>query len=65
MPELFPPTLDEEILEVEREIKTRGVVYPRLVNTGRMMQSRATRQIEIMGCVLTRLRNIKNEEEGR
>jgi hypothetical protein len=54
--QLFPPTIDEEITEIEREIKLRRRVYPRLVADKRTTQQVADRRIEILESVAQRLR---------
>ena len=61
MADLFPITLADEIAEVEREIDMRRVVYPRRVAAGKLAQDKADRQIEILECVLDRLRKAKGE----
>jgi hypothetical protein len=48
MTELFAPTLDEVIASVEREIRYRERVYPRLVFNRKMTQAKADREIEMM-----------------
>lgn len=56
MPELFDPSLDEMVREIEREIVLRRSVYPGLVERRRLTQVRADRQILIMQFVLANLR---------
>lgn len=56
MPELFDPSLDEMIREIEREIVLRRSVYPGLVVRKRLTQARADRQILIIQFVLANLR---------
>lgn len=56
MPDLFPPSLSEMIAAVEREIRYRERVYPRLVFNRKMIQAKADREIEIMRAVLAKLR---------
>ena len=58
MSQLFPPTLTEQIAEVEREIKMRRVVYPRHVAAKSVSQQRADRQIAVMEAVLETLRMV-------
>lgn len=55
MPELFSPSLADEIACVRREIGMRERVYPRRVADGKMKQAAADREVEIMRAVLDRL----------
>lgn len=59
--DLFPPTLDEQIACVEREIKLRRRVYPRHVAGGRMNQPFADKQIALMEAVAESLRWMKDK----
>jgi hypothetical protein len=52
MPQLFPPTLADQITCVRREITLRRAVYPRRVASGRMSQASAERELELMRAVL-------------
>lgn len=55
---LFPearPDINAQIKEVEREIAMRERVYPRWVESGKMTQAAAARQIENMKAVLSTL----------
>lgn len=56
MTDLFPPNLDGQIAEIERELLMRIRVYPRFVATGKPTQAKADRQIEIMRAVLYTLK---------
>lgn len=56
MAELFPPSLDDMIRCVEREIAFRRRAYPRFVSGGRMRQENADREIATMEAILERLR---------
>jgi hypothetical protein len=58
----FPPTLDEQIAEVEREIKMREQVYPGMVRLKKLSQVKADRQIAVMKAVLGRLRQFQAED---
>jgi hypothetical protein len=58
--ELFPPTLDEQLQCVEREIKLRQRVYPRRIADRRMTQALADRQIALMEAVAESLRWMKD-----
>lgn len=51
MTDLFQPTLEEQISEVEREITYRRRVYERLIETGKMERPKAERHIDIMRAV--------------
>ena len=59
MTELFPPTLDDEIACVRREIQYRERVYPRWVAEGKMKPDAADRQLALMRAVLGRLNGLK------
>lgn len=56
MSDLFPPSLDEQIQCVEREVRYRRHVYPRLIEKGRLTKAKAEREIEIMQSVLDKLK---------
>ena len=51
MSQLFSPTLEEQIKEVEREIALRKSVYPRWIEKGKLKPDKAARQIETMEAV--------------
>jgi len=55
MAQLFPPTLQEEIACIERELKLRYRVYPDRVQQRAMTRQRAEREIETMQAVHRRL----------
>jgi hypothetical protein len=63
MPELFAPTLDDEIACVEREIVMRKRVYPDRVSRGLMQRAKAEREIETMKAVANRLNRIRDAEK--
>lgn len=54
--DLFPITTEDEIAELEREVKLRRRVYPRWVFVGKLTQEKADRQIAIVESVITRLK---------
>lgn len=56
MPDLFAPTLPEQILSAEREIRFRERVYPRLVEQGKMTQEKADRELACMRAIAQTLR---------
>jgi hypothetical protein len=56
--DLFPPTLHDQIREVEAEIAMRRKVYPRLVDSGRMSQKQADRKMELMQAILATLNTV-------
>lgn len=56
MSDLFPPTVDELLGEVEREITMRRAVYPGLIARGMLRHSTAKRQILLMEAVAENLK---------
>lgn len=54
--DLLPPTDDELIACVTREIDMRRRVYPRWVESRRMTQRKADNEIRLMEAVLARLK---------
>lgn len=61
MPDLFPPSLDDQIASVEREISYRERVYPRRVQANQMTQKLADRELGRMHAVLETLRNFRKD----
>jgi len=59
MAELFPPSLDDEIACVKREVAMRERVYRRRVGDGRMKQEVADREITTVRAVLRRLEDMR------
>jgi len=57
--DLFEPSLQEMIVDAEREVRMRINVYPKLVINGRMKQDDADRKIAIMRAIVERLRGLK------
>lgn len=57
MSDLLPPTLSEMLSEVMREISLRQFVYPRLIASHKLTQSKADRQIQVMEAVAEKLRS--------
>lgn len=64
MSELFPPTLDDQIASVEREIAQRLRVYPRQVAAERMTQAAADRELARMRAVLSTLQGLGAGRRG-
>lgn len=46
--DMFPPTLDEILAELEREVVVRKRVFPRWVDNGQLKQELADRRIQLM-----------------
>lgn len=59
MTDLFPVTLTDQIASVRREITMRRNVYPRWVESGRLKQETADREIACMEAVLKTLEGLK------
>lgn len=62
MTQLFPPTLQDQIAEVAREVGMRVRVYKQRVYEGRMTQEKADRGIEVMSAVELTLRWLQKNE---
>ena len=56
MSDLFPVTVEDMLAECEREIALRRRVYPRWIETGRISQQKADRQIEVLKALVMHLR---------
>ena len=65
MAELFPPSLDEQIECVTREIGMRRAVYPGMVTARRMSQEKADREIAAMEEVARSLHWLKRQGAKR
>jgi hypothetical protein len=48
MPDLFPITYADMAAECERESRLRRRVYPRLIQSGKLTEDAAERQIRLM-----------------
>jgi hypothetical protein len=59
MPDLFPPTLDEMIDCVDRELRLRAIVYPRRVADKRLSQAKADREVELMRAIRAELERLQ------
>lgn len=55
----MPVTIDEQIAEVERELKMRAKVYPHWVTTGKLTQTAANLHVDRMKAVLETLKGLK------
>lgn len=55
MPELFAPTLQDQIAEIRRELGMRKGAYPRFVAAGKMKQATADRQVACLEAALKTL----------
>lgn len=60
--DLLPVTLDDQILEVKREIEMRKQVYGRRVQNGTMNRRKADFQIDVMRAVLATLEKVRGGE---
>ncbi|HYJ44041.1 MAG TPA: hypothetical protein VEW06_06255 [Xanthobacteraceae bacterium] len=60
MTELFPPSVDDMIACVKREIAMRERVYPRRIAAGHMGQELAWREIATMRAVLQTLLDLRD-----
>ena len=58
---LFAITIEEQIAEVERELKLREHVYPRWVGEKKMRQEKADKCMAAMRAVLETLQSIKEK----
>lgn len=57
---LFPVSIDEQIAEVERELKMRGFVYRQRVAAGKLSQKKADEQIAAMEAALETLKKVRD-----
>lgn len=64
MSDLFPATLAEQIACVERELRYRARVYPRLVETKRMSVPQAEKEQHLMREVLATLQHVQRQQRG-
>lgn len=58
---LFPPSIDEKVACIERELKYRRRVYPRFIWAKKMSQQKADREIEVMESILG---DLKEKQDG-
>lgn len=62
MPDLFtgqPIPVGEKVAELQRELRQRRFVFPRLIAKGRLTHTSADRRIEVMEAILA------DYEQGR
>jgi hypothetical protein len=59
MPDLFPPSIADQIACVDREIRMREAVFPLRVSAGKMSQETANREIVRMRAVLDTLKAVE------
>lgn len=60
MPDLFPPSIDDQIACTERELGYRRHVYPRRIAAKQMTQDLADREIGRMEAILATLKRVKS-----
>lgn len=58
----FPPTLDDQIRCIQRELARRQRMYPARVKTHRIPQATADREIAQMAAALETLRSLSTEK---
>lgn len=63
MADLFPPSIDDQIAEAERELAMRRSAYPRWVANGTLKADKADRQVKAMEAILGTLRRVKARGE--
>ena len=63
MTDLLPIDLQDMCACITRELKLRKAVYPRWIGDGRITQSRADREIEVMSAVLDYLTKQREAEK--
>ncbi len=51
MMKLPPPTKDDMLLEIDRELRMRAQVYPGLVFKRKLSQHQADRQVEVLKAI--------------
>lgn len=57
--QLFPIEIEDEIQELERELRLRKVVYPEFVSARRLSQAKADRQIAVLESAIGSLHRLK------
>lgn len=61
MSRLFEISIEEQIAEVERELKLREHVYPRFIEAKKMRPEKAEKCMAAMRAVLATLKSIKEK----
>lgn len=67
MPDLLgdlPVPLSDQIAEVERELRQRDRVYPRLIGKGQLTQQRAEQQVRALRAALDSLFQLRDMRAG-
>jgi hypothetical protein len=59
MPDLFPPSLIDQVACVKREIEMRERVYPRWIGKRHMTQEKADLELAAMRAVLATLEGLR------
>jgi hypothetical protein len=60
-----PPTIDDEIKEIAREIEVRERLYPRWIEQNRISPYAANRRVQVMKSVLQRLTSMKEARSAQ
>jgi hypothetical protein len=61
MPDLLDITIEDQIIEADREVNKRREVYDRLCKARQMNRGRADRQIDLMMAIAATLRRVRDE----
>lgn len=61
----LPISIQDQIFEVDRELRQRARVYPRLINSGQLSQARAETQVRIMEAVRETLLNARDQAQAK
>lgn len=65
MSEMFPPTLDDQIAELKRELSMRATAYPRFIAAKKLTHEAAARQTARMKAALSTLMGLQQSESPR
>lgn len=61
----LPVPIQVQIVEVERELRQRARVYPRLISSGQLSQERAESQVRYMEAVLKTLIQARDHQPAK
>jgi hypothetical protein len=61
----LPVSIQEQIGEIDRELRQRARVYPRLISAGQLSPARAEMQVRVMEAVRDTLLDVRDQAQAK